>query len=115
MAQYCLNAPLSSSGHSAYQLGFGSNPADLHVWRDGGDDLLFVQETSISGQFAQQWRLRMMARKAALREMANSESRRLFAHARLFDCPDVKVGDWALFYKSVNRRWFWKSTKLALR
>ena len=34
---------------------------DLYGWDDSDDDLLFAQDTSISGQFVQQWQLRIRA------------------------------------------------------
>ena len=49
-AQWCLNSMVSASGFSAYQLVFGSNPMDLRGWGDSDEDLLFAQDTSISGQ-----------------------------------------------------------------
>ena len=57
-----LNALISGGGNSACELVFGSNPADRYGWRDGKDGgLLFAQDTPPSGQFAQQWKLRVMA------------------------------------------------------
>ena len=38
----------------------------------GNEDLLFAQGSSPSGQFAQQWLLRIMAQEAASKEVANS-------------------------------------------
>ena len=40
---------------------------------------MFAQETSLAGQFVQLWKLRMRAREVALKEVANSKLRRLFA------------------------------------
>ena len=51
----------------------------------------------MSGQFAQQWKFRMMARGAALREVAKSKLRRLLARNKTFNCADIKVGDSVLF------------------
>ena len=99
-AQWRLNTLVSASGYSAYQLVFGSNPMDLYGWDDSEDDLLFAQDTSISGQFAQQWQLRIRAQEAALKEIANSKLRRLLAYNKTFDCADIKVGDTVLFYKA---------------
>ena len=65
-AQWRLNTLISGSGFAAYQLVFGPNPADLHGWGDRDEDLAFAQDTSLSGQFVQQWKLRMMAQEAAL-------------------------------------------------
>ena len=48
--QWCLNSMISASGYSAFQLVFGSNPADFYGWGDRDDDLVFAQETSVSGQ-----------------------------------------------------------------
>ena len=65
--RFCLNAMLASNGFSAYQMVFGSNPADNFGWGDEDEDLLFAQDTSLSGQFVAQWKLRMMAQEAAIR------------------------------------------------
>ena len=95
---------MQAIGYSAFQLVFGSNPADRYGWEDNDDDLLFAQDTSASGQFVQQWKLRMMAQEAALKEVANSKLRRLLAHNKTFNCADIKVGDTALFYKAPHRK-----------
>ena len=72
---------------------FGSNPVDLHE-RDGKDGVLVLaQDTSLSGQFARQWKPRMMAQGAALQEIASSRLRRLSAFNKSFTCTDVKIGD----------------------
>ena len=65
--QRCLNTMVSASGYSAYQLAFGSNLMDLYGWGDSDEDLLSAQDTSISGQFVQQWQLRIRAQEAGLR------------------------------------------------
>ena len=77
---------------------------DLYGWDDSDDDLLFAQDTSISGQFAQQWQLRIRAQEAALKEIANSKLRRLLAYNKTFDSVDVKVGDEVLFYKAPQKK-----------
>ena len=102
--QWCLNTLISASGYSAYQLVFGSNPTDRYGWGDTDEDLLFVQDTSVSGQFVQQWELRMMAQEAAHKEIANSKLRRLLAHNQTFNCTDIKIGDSVLFYKAPHRK-----------
>ena len=63
--QWRLNAPISGEGCSAYRMVFGSNPAVLFGWEDKDGDLLFAQDTSRTGQFAQQWKLRRMAQEEA--------------------------------------------------
>ena len=77
----CLNTMISASGYSASQLVFGSNPVDPYGWRDQEED-----------QFAQQWKLRMMAQEAALKEVANRKLLRLLASNKTFNCTDVKIG-----------------------
>ena len=47
--QFCLNAMLVTIGFSAYKVAFGSNPADTFGWGDEDEDLLFSQDTSLSG------------------------------------------------------------------
>ena len=83
----------SASGYSACRMVFGYNPADL--FRRGGDDedLLFAQDTSLSGQSAQQWKLRIMVQEAASRAVGNSELCRLLARNKSFNCTDVHSGD----------------------
>ena len=82
--QFRLDAMQLSSGFSSYQLVFGSNPVDNYGWRDGGGDLLVAQDTFLSGQFAPEWKLRMLAQDAALKEVDNSKLRRLLAVSRSF-------------------------------
>ena len=77
---------------------------DLDGWDDSEGDLLFAQDTSISGQFVQQWQLRIRAQEAALKEIANSKLRRLLAYDKTFGCVGIKVGDTVLFYKAPQRK-----------
>ena len=72
----------------------------------GGDDedALFAQDTSPSGQLAEQWKLRVMAPGAPLKEMANSMLRRLLARNESYKCADVRAGDSALFREAANRK-----------
>ena len=77
---------------------------DLYGWDDTDEDLLFVQDASISGQFAQQWQLRIRAQEAALKEIARSKLRRLLACNKIFVCVDVEVGDVALFYQAPHEK-----------
>ena len=102
--QWCLNTLVSASGYSAYQLVFGSNPMDLYGWDDSDADLLFAQDTSISGQFVHQWQLRIRAQEAALKDIANSKLRRLLAYNKTFDSVDIKVGGEVLFYKAPQKK-----------
>ena len=62
------------------------------------EDLAFAQDTSVSGQLAQQWKLRVIAQEVALTEIGNSGLRRLLAFDESFTRKDVKIGDTALFY-----------------
>ena len=61
--QWCLITLISAVGFSVHRMVFGSEPADLFGWDGREEDLLLTQATSLSGQFAQQWKLRMRARK----------------------------------------------------
>ena len=45
---------ISASGCSAFQPVFWPNPVGLFGWNGLGEDLLFVQNTSVSGEFARQ-------------------------------------------------------------
>ena len=49
-------------GYSAYRSVLESNLPDLFGWGEKDEDLLFVQDTSLTGQFAQQRESRMTAR-----------------------------------------------------
>ena len=90
--RWCLQTLISSSRFSAYRMVFGSNPVDLFEWEDKGEDLLFAQDTSVAGQFGQQWRLRMRAQEAPLKEIAKSKLRRLLAYNKSFNCTFINVG-----------------------
>ena len=76
-SQYRPITPPSASGNSAYLMALGSKPPDFYGW--GGDDggHLSAQDTSLPGQFVQQWKLRVRAKQAAMKEIASSELRRL--------------------------------------
>ena len=39
---------MAPSGFPAYQMVFGSNPAELFGWADGDEDLTFAQDTSLA-------------------------------------------------------------------
>ena len=93
-----MNTMVPAIGYPTYRLAFGSNPMDLYGWGDTDEDLLFAQDTSISGQFVQQWQLRIRAQEAALKEIADSKLRRLLAYNKTFDCVDINAGDSVLFY-----------------
>ena len=71
--------------------------------------LAFAQDASSSGQFVQQWELRMMAQGAALKEIANSRPRRLLAFNKSFNYADIKIGDSVLVNmaqsKKITPRW----------
>ena len=86
----------------ARQIVFGANPADLLGREDKGEDLTFAQNTSLSGQFAQQWTLRRTQQEAALAVVANSKLRRL-VYNKSCNCADVKIGDTPLLFKTTNR------------
>ena len=75
---------------------FGSNPADLFGKEDDDEGALLSQDTSLSGQVAQQWKRRARAQEAALKEAANSKFRRLLAYNKSFNCADIAVGDFFL-------------------
>ena len=92
----------SSSGSSAYQMVFGSNPADFFGWADGDEDVLFAQETPLAGQFVKQWKLRARAQEATLKEVANGDW--LLERNKASNCAEIDVGDMVLFYKAQNRK-----------
>ena len=57
----------------------GAHPWILFGCNDKDETALFAQDTLLSGQFAQQWGLRMTAQGAARKEAANSKLRRFLA------------------------------------
>ena len=78
-------------------MALGSNQVDLSGWEDDDEDLTFTQNTSLPGQYARQWGLRMRSQGAALKVVANSKLRRLLAYSRSFNFTDIAIGDSALF------------------
>ena len=88
--QRYLETLLSPNGHSAYQLVFGSNPAGHFGSGADDEDLLLAPETPLSGQFAQQWKLRIIAQDAAPKEVASSKLCRLLPYNRSFNCTDAQ-------------------------
>ena len=87
-----LKTVLSASGFCAYPMVLGSNPMDPFGWEDQDEDLTFAQDSSLAGQFDQQRKRRMRAQEATLKEIANSELRRLLARNKSLNCADVSVG-----------------------
>ena len=72
---------------------FGSNPVDLFGWEGGDEDMLFAQDSSLAGQFVNQWKLRMRAQEATLKEIANNKLRRVLPRNKTFNCAEIDVGD----------------------
>ena len=99
-----LNSLISGGWYSANRAVFGSNPVYLFGWEEKDDDPLFFQDAPLSGRFAQQWKLRMMAQGAALKEVANSNPRRLLAYNKSFKYTDVKIGDTALTCNGATKK-----------
>ena len=99
----CVDTLLSSCGHLLYRPAFGCDPADLYGWRGDDEDLALALQTPISRQFAQQWKLRILAQETGPKEMATGRLRRFSAYTRSFNCTEVTVGDSAWSYKSANR------------
>ena len=77
---------------------------DLFGRGDRDEDLSLARATSLSEQFGQQWKLRMMAQEAALSKAGNGRLRRLLARNRSFSCADIGTGAAVLFYKTVGRQ-----------
>ena len=89
---------ISAGGYSAFQFVFGPNPVNLYERDDQDEDLLFAQDTPVSAQFAQQWKLRMVAQSPVLKGVANSTLGRLLEYGKTSNCTDVKIGDSSLLY-----------------
>ena len=72
--QWCLNTAISGGAFPTTRRFYGweENPVGLYGWEEKDEDLTLAQDTSLSGQFVQQWKLRMMAQEAALNEIADS-------------------------------------------
>ena len=66
--------------------------------------MIFAQCASLSGQFVQQWELRMTAQEAALKEAAKSKWRRLLAYNESFNSTDVGIGNAAFCYESAKKQ-----------
>ena len=81
---------------------FGSKPANFFGREDTDEGLAFARDSSSSGKFAQQWKLRMMAQEPALGAMANSRLRRLSARYKSVACADVKIGDAVRIYNAPS-------------
>ena len=73
--RFRLDTSLNYSGISARQMVFGSNPADLVMWRYADNKLEVPQGAPPSSQAAQRWELRAMAQEVAQQEMASSKLR----------------------------------------
>ena len=95
---------ISAGRFTAYLAAFGSNPPDFFGWEGNDVDILFAQETSPSGQFTQQWKLRKRSQEAALKEGAKSKLRRLLAYNESFHCMDIAIGDSVPFYTVRSRK-----------
>ena len=63
----------------------------------------FVKNTSASGQFAQQWKLREKAREATLEKTANSKLRRGVAPPKTFQSAEIAAGDSVICYERIGR------------
>ena len=74
------------------------------MWQGDANDLDIARDASVSGQFAQHWKLRVMALEAAMKEIADSSLRRLLAFDKSFTCADEKIGDAALFYRAQRKK-----------
>ena len=82
----------------------GSSLVDPYGWEDEDEDPTFAQDSSTSGQCAQQWGLRTLAQEAALKVIADSRLRKFLAHNKSFTCTNIKTGDTARFYKAQNKK-----------
>ena len=63
---------ISAGGFSAHQMAFRSTPVDLFGREGNDEDMLFTQDTPLSGQVAQQRKPRMRSQDAAPKDVANS-------------------------------------------
>ena len=65
--QYCVSTMLRHGGVSANRLFFRSNPVDLYSWNDNDRDLDFAHIAWVLSWFTLQWKLRVMAQEAILK------------------------------------------------
>ena len=65
--KWCSNTMQSAGAFSAHQMVFCSNLVDLSGWEDKNEDLMFAQDTSLAGQFVQQWTPRVRAQGATIK------------------------------------------------
>ena len=103
-AQWYSNTMLSACGFSAYRMVFGSYQMDLFGREDQHADLMFAQDTSLPGQFVQQWKLRMRPQEATLKEIANAKVRCPMAQNKSSNCADMPAGDSVLFSKAESEK-----------
>ena len=71
---------------------------------DDDEDLHFARGSSLSEQFVQRYKPRMMAQEAALKEVARRKSRCLLRYDESFNCKDARVGDSVVSYKASNSK-----------
>ena len=88
-----MNTLISGGGFAAY----------LYGWGGANKDMAFSQDTSLSGQLSQRWKLRKMAQEAALQEIASSRLLRLLAFNESLACTNVKIGERVLCFKAPNK------------
>ena len=88
----------------AYRMAAGANPADVSMWQDNDDELGCVQNAAVSSQFAQQWKLRVMAHEAALEELAASKLRRPLGRNRAFQRAEIEAGNSVYYVKEIGRK-----------
>ena len=70
---------------------------------DNDDDLFFAQGASLFGQFAHEWKLRVLAQETDRKNLAEIKSRRLLAQTKSFNCASAQVGNSVLSYQTSNR------------
>lgn len=63
----------------------------------------FVKNTSASGQFAQQWKLKEKAREATLEKTANNKLRRGVAPRKTFQRAEIAPGGSVICYERIGR------------
>ena len=101
---YWADTPKSNGGFSAYHLVFGSDPAYLNAWEENDRDLDFARDASVSSRLASQWKLRVLAQEAMLKDMDNGQLRRIMHHHQTFNSFGIAIGDAVVFYKQTSRK-----------
>ena len=101
--QFSLNAVPRHGGFPAYQMELKPNRTDSYTRKDDDSNLDSVYDTSTSGQFAQQWKLRALAQGATLKEIAKIRLRRFVLRNGTPECTNAHAAGPIIRYELFGR------------